>query len=102
MKSHIHSFSGTDLDVYKMGNTSERVAAVMKGQDIYICELLQHDEYIKRLPQCKICNYNFKEFELFHVEENIAMSESEGEILSKLMAENNRLNKELKQLKEGK
>jgi putative CRISPR-associated protein (TIGR02619 family) len=58
----IHPCTGSDLEFYKPGNTSERLAGITKGNDIYVCELMQHDEYEKKIQLCQKKNYNTKEF----------------------------------------
>ncbi|MCC6240017.1 MAG: putative CRISPR-associated protein [Phycisphaerales bacterium] len=45
-----HAFRGTDLWVYKPGNTSERMGCIVRDQCVYVCELLGHDEYERVLP----------------------------------------------------
>ena len=45
-----HSFNGTDLAVFKPGNTSERMAYFVERDEVHVCELYQHDEYVKDLP----------------------------------------------------
>lgn len=61
-KGKIHAFAGTDLTVFKPGNTSERMAAIVHDNRIYVCELLRHDEYERLLPQRKASDYTLKDF----------------------------------------
>jgi putative CRISPR-associated protein (TIGR02619 family) len=49
-RMHQHAFSGTDLDVLKPGNTSERAAYFLAGAKVRVCRLLRHDEYERVLP----------------------------------------------------
>lgn len=48
---HMHTFSGTNLDVLKPGNTGERAAFFLAGAKIRVCRLLRHDEYERVLPR---------------------------------------------------
>jgi hypothetical protein len=93
-----HSFSSTDLDIYKMGNTAERVAAYSKGRDIYICEMFtKHDKYEKQLPLCKKENYINKEnFTLFTFDNNELnnIPETEADIYQNLESKYQNLKKE--------
>jgi putative CRISPR-associated protein (TIGR02619 family) len=57
-----HNFTGTDLTVYKPGNTSERLAAIVQGNRVYACELLQHDAYERVLPGKMAAQYRLSEF----------------------------------------
>jgi hypothetical protein len=61
-KAKTHAFAGTDLTVFKPGNTSERMAAIVRDGRIYVCELLQHDEYERTLPGRRAEQYALKEF----------------------------------------
>lgn len=42
---HVHAFARTDLQIYKPGNTSERAAYYVRGRDVHVCALAQHDTY---------------------------------------------------------
>ena len=44
-QARVHVFHGTDLLVYKPGNTSERAAYFVRGRDVYVCAIAQHDTY---------------------------------------------------------
>ena len=57
-----HRFAETDLSVFKPGKTSERMACIVHGTKVYVCELLRHDEYIRVLPTRQQANYNLSEF----------------------------------------
>ena len=54
-----HPFHGTDLHVYKPGNTAHRMAYYLRGDDVYVCELYgAHDErYEKMLAGKRIADY---------------------------------------------
>lgn len=60
-----HAFSATDLQVFKRGSTSERLAAIVRGNGIYVCELLTHDAYERILPTRKSTDYALSEFTLW-------------------------------------
>ena len=62
-KGKVHRFAGTDLTVFKPGNTSERMAAIVRGSKVYVCELLRHDEYERLLPSKRANQYQTNEFE---------------------------------------
>ncbi len=62
-KGKVHSFSGTDLTVFKPGNTSERMACILRGSQIFVCELLRHDEYERVLPAKRANQYQLNEFQ---------------------------------------
>jgi hypothetical protein len=47
----IHPVHGTDLTVFKPGRTSERMLARVDGLRVYVCELMQHDEYVHFLSK---------------------------------------------------
>jgi putative CRISPR-associated protein (TIGR02619 family) len=54
-----HAFHGTDLEVYKPGNTAQRMAYFMRGDDVHVCELYPtHDEgYEKMLAGKRAADY---------------------------------------------
>jgi len=55
---HLHSFTGTDLQVYKMPHQAERIAGFVRGERLYVCLLyLSHDEYEKKLPGQRMSNF---------------------------------------------
>lgn len=56
-KSKSHAVRGTDLTVFKPGNTSERLMGYIKGSSVYVCELAQHDRYEKILRTRKKEDY---------------------------------------------
>lgn len=62
---HKHAFSGTDLDVYKPGNVSQRLAYWMEQNVIYIAELYpSHDrDYEVALSKKKRADYQPRTFE---------------------------------------
>lgn len=65
-RQHLHAFSGTDLEVYKPGNTAERLAGFRQGSDFYACELLIHGfDYDKRLAARRRKDYGPTEFTLW-------------------------------------
>ncbi len=58
-----HSFPGTDLEVYKPGNTAERIAGFLEGRTFYVCELFaSHDNYEWELNGKKREQYLKKDF----------------------------------------
>ena len=53
-----HAISGGDLPVYKPGNTAERMAAFVRGDTVYVCELwASHDEYNRVVGSCRVSDY---------------------------------------------
>jgi putative CRISPR-associated protein (TIGR02619 family) len=62
-----HSFHGTDLAVYKPGNTAERMACIMRPGKIFVCELFAaHDDYERILPQKHVSDYDLKSFQQWY------------------------------------
>lgn len=59
-----HAFHGTDLEVYKPGNTAQRMAYFMRGSDVHVCELYPaHDEgYEKMLASRRVADYEKERF----------------------------------------
>jgi hypothetical protein len=59
-----HAFHGTDLEVYKPGNTAQRMAYFMRGDDVHVCELYPtHDEgYEKMLATKRAADYETARF----------------------------------------
>lgn len=57
-----HSFHRTDLTVFKPGNTSERMAAFVQNEEVYVCELYQHDQYERELPGRNKADYPLGSF----------------------------------------
>ncbi len=58
-----HAFSGTELAVYKPGNTAERLACAVRGTRVYVCELFaQHDDYQETLRGKRAADYDFSRF----------------------------------------
>lgn len=61
--AHEHSFRGTDLHVYKPGNTAERAACFLRGSGVYVCELYpSHDQYERHLPGRNQADYDAADF----------------------------------------
>lgn len=75
-KEKRHSFSGTDLEVYKMGSVSERLAGIIHGNEVFVCELFQHDEYERKLAKCQKGNYDLSSFQAFLPEEDLCEEHS--------------------------
>lgn len=55
--SKIHPVHGTDLSVFKPGNTSARMIAFLKGRRVYVCELALHDRYEELLAGKRVSDY---------------------------------------------
>lgn len=83
-----HNFAGTDLAVFKPGNTSERMACIIRDRRIYVCELLRHDEYERVLPTRKQHSYQIKQFTAWTPPPDLSIPQSDQEIVSRLQAEN--------------
>lgn len=63
--AHLHSFSGTDLQVYKLPHQPERVAGFVQGDKVFVCLIyLRHDEYERDLPGRRVAEFReqVKEF----------------------------------------
>jgi putative CRISPR-associated protein (TIGR02619 family) len=59
----IHSFHGTDLDVYKPGDTGLRLAYWVEGDCVYVAEIYAaHDDYERHLPGRVKKDYQREEF----------------------------------------
>jgi putative CRISPR-associated protein (TIGR02619 family) len=84
-----HAFQGTDLVVYKPGNTAQRMACIVKGASIYVCELFaSHDEYERKLPGKKAADYNTNDFSTWSLsEEEPEPASSEEEVVRRLRAQ---------------
>lgn len=61
--SKVHPVYGTDLTVYKPGNTSARMLAYLKGRRIYVCELALHDRYDELIKSRTKTDYPENTFE---------------------------------------
>lgn len=57
-----HPFDRTDLTVFKPGNTSERMAGFVDNDEVYVCELYQHDQYERELPGRNKADYPLGSF----------------------------------------
>ena len=58
-----HRFNGTDLAVYKPGDTAERIAGFIQGRTFFACELFgDHAEYDRDLPNCRCSMYRTADF----------------------------------------
>ncbi len=58
-----HAFKGTDLEVYKPGNTPERMAGFTQGRTFFACQLYaSHDKYEQGLPQHQRSDYSAGDF----------------------------------------
>ena len=61
-----HTFHGTDLEVYKPGNTSHRLAGWVKDGIVYVAELYtSHDDYVRDLPNRSRNQYNERDFQRY-------------------------------------
>ena len=86
-----HRFEGTDLDVYKPGNTAQRAAAWLAHGAVYVAELYpNHDQYELELPGRNRKNYDRRGFQL-------STLPRAGEALLTEEQENQRLFAELQQ-----
>src|SRR6185436_19615245 len=58
-----HKFAGTDLDVYKPGNTAQRLAGWVNARGVYVAELYpNHDLYERDLPGHRRADYDVNDF----------------------------------------
>lgn len=61
---HSHHYQSTDLAVFKPGNTPERAACIVRGDDVFVCRaFLSHDEYERELPKLKEADFELDAFE---------------------------------------
>jgi putative CRISPR-associated protein (TIGR02619 family) len=59
----IHTFHGTDLDVYKPGNTGPRLAYWVEGDRVHVAEVYAtHNDYVRDLPGRVKAAYAREEF----------------------------------------
>lgn len=64
---HRHKFHQTDLDVFKLPGLPIRIAAIVQGSRIYVCELYRdHETYQKDLPRRRRSDYE-SQLGKFHV-----------------------------------
>ena len=64
----VHSFTGTDLSVYKPGNTSERMAYFVANDEVHVCELYPtHAQYVRKLPGSNRIDYPSRNFSVLPV-----------------------------------
>ncbi len=91
---HIHSVTGTDLEVYKPGSTAERAFCVTRGDRVNVCELIpDHDDYERMLQACHRADYNLERFEPWTP--NLELSDIEAEYRKGMEEEIERLRREL-------
>lgn len=58
-----HAFQGTDLVVYKMGNTAERIACILRGSRVFVClAYADHAVYERELPQHQQAGFDVTNF----------------------------------------
>lgn len=100
---HHHGFVGTDLSVFKPGRTGERMACHIKGSTVFVCELLQHDEYERKLTEKSVSSYKFDDFEPWQPGQSLAKgdasdSAAEAELSARLL----RQDRQISQLQEEK
>lgn len=63
--SKIHPVHGTDLSVFKPGNTSARMIAFQKGRRVFVCELALHDRYEELLAGRRVSDFPENSFQLY-------------------------------------
>ena len=81
--SKVHPVNGTDLTVYKPGNTSERMLAVPRGRVIYVCELAPHDRYEQLISTRSVADYDLSEFSPWTLPAEVPVPpETEQDLLS--------------------
>lgn len=62
-QGHRHHFTGTDLAVFKPGNTAQRMACILRGNRVYVCVLFAtHDEYEEQLPAMCEADFDLRQF----------------------------------------
>ena len=74
----IHKFHGTDLEVYKPGNTGHRLAGWVGGKRVYVAEIYTaHKEYECDLPKHKKADYDPKSFKEYWPTVEVELLEEE-------------------------
>lgn len=62
-RAKYHAFHGSDLQVFKPGATAQRLAGLVRGQVVYVCELFpDHITYERLLPGKLARDYSLSEF----------------------------------------
>lgn len=56
-----HTYHNSELVVFKPGKTRERMACIIEGSRVYVCELLDRDDY-RRIEGKRPSDYNLAEF----------------------------------------
>lgn len=99
---HAHAFSGTDLSVWKIGRTAERMAGREQGRDVYVCELYaDHAQYERELPRHEWQDYDRATFTRWWLpEDQPAPPQTDDEVAAKLGQECRQLEEENRQLTE--
>jgi len=59
---HLHRFITTDLFVYKPGRSPVRAAYFMKGREVRICSLAQHNEYERTFGSLRLVDFKDERF----------------------------------------
>lgn len=76
----LHAFEGTDLAVYKPGNTGPRIAYFEQGGGVYVAEIYAtHDEYTRDLSSHRKADYEPAKFTRFWRTEPSVKEEVPGE-----------------------
>ncbi len=77
---HVHPFKGTDLDVFKPGNTPERIAGIIREGQFYVCELyLDHDLYERDLYGKQRTQYDLDRFVVWEQQTSVVELEKQWE-----------------------
>lgn len=94
-----HIFKGTDLEVYKPGNTSQRLAGFTQGRVFYACELYgDHNEYERDLVRRQRAQYKVAEFTAWVAPSGIQIPETDEQVAD---LHQERLEKAEKESREG-
>lgn len=94
-----HAFSGTDLEVYKPGNTKERLAGFLEGRTFYVCELyLSHEEYERVLGTRSRKQYRGADFQPWMPPTGKQVAETAEQLAAQVQAELNEKNRECRDL----
>ena len=94
-RQHKHAYNGTNLEVYKPGNTAQRLAGLVQGHKFYVCELYaNHDRYEKELKNHQREHYELSAFSLWTPPVDGTLPETEQDQVQQLSDRIKRLEKE--------
>jgi putative CRISPR-associated protein (TIGR02619 family) len=70
--AHPHPIGGTDLQVWKPGNTRERLAGYVRGNRVYVCQLWpRHDDYEREVAKRQVADFEGQGFRVWSPPEDL-------------------------------